>query len=170
MSWQKHVQLSTRAPPMRSPTTPRWTRTASLWSGLLQVPWRERSSSRWMIRYLSWCLSFNSLIFRCQSLAFNSLHSRQQLWVRSRTGRHIGRKSDQTLSAFEEPVETKYLWINYLFEGKSYGQEGGILSKKQMKYNWNHNKNKAHIFYLWAFKSRSLLFSQDAKKLVIVRY
>ena len=44
--WVDKNLFTTRAPPMRSPTTPRWTRTASLWSGLLQVPWRERSSSR----------------------------------------------------------------------------------------------------------------------------
>merc|ERR1719341_1689933 len=50
------------------------TRTASLSYGLLQVLCRERSSFR------------------------------QPLWVRNRTGPHIGRKSDQALSVFDVPV------------------------------------------------------------------
>merc|ERR1719239_822850 len=50
------------------------TRTASLSCGLLQVLCLGRSSFR------------------------------QQLWVRNRTGQHIGKKSDQTLSVFDVPV------------------------------------------------------------------
>merc|ERR1711971_880538 len=60
------------------------TRIASLSCGPLQVLCRERS------------------------------YFRQQLWVRNRTGPHIGRKSDQTLSAFN-CTSISQIFMNKLF-------------------------------------------------------